>query len=91
MFSVLVTPRTALDKSAIPHAKEVYVLLPGDMLSLFERARTMLTTLRTKMVEEMDEEFKERILSELIQTDLAPQAIQENLTARRATTLTTST
>lgn len=82
VFSILVTPRTQLDKTAIPHAKELYMIQPIDMLKLFERTRAMLTTVRSTMVDQIDEEFKERILSELIRTDLTPTSIQEVLLAK---------
>ena len=84
IFSILVTPRTFIDKNALPHAKEVYVTTPSEMLKLFERAQAMLTTVRSTMTDEMDEEFKERILSELVSTELTPSSIQELLTSNPA-------
>lgn len=84
-FSILVTPRTALDKIAIPHAKGVYLMTPADMARLFERAKAMLSTVRSIMTDELDEEFKERIVSDLVSTDLTPNSIKELLLSKPAT------
>ncbi len=89
IFSILVTPRTGLDQTAIPHAKDLYIVKPIEMVKLFERAKSALTTVRSTMADEMDEEFKERILSELIRSELTPNAIQELLLGKQATASST--
>jgi hypothetical protein len=85
IFSVLVSPRTVLDKIAIPHAGSVYLMTPDDMRALFGRTKAMLTTVRSTMIDEYNEEFKERIMAELVQTDLTPDAIQKLLLSKPAT------
>jgi hypothetical protein len=82
VFSILVTPRTQLDKTAIPHAKGLYAFQPMKMLKLFEGTRAMLTTVRSTMVDQAEEELKERILSELVRIDLTPTSVQEVLLAK---------
>jgi DEAD/DEAH box helicase/Helicase C-terminal domain len=84
VLSILVTPRSSLDKNALPHAKDLYLTKPSDLWRIFERAQAMLMTVRSAMTDEMDEEFKERILSELVSTELTPNSIQELLTSRHA-------
>jgi hypothetical protein len=74
-----------LDKIAVPHAKDVYLITPEAMKSLFELAKAMLSTVRSTMTDEFDEEFKERILSELVSTDLTPNSIQKLLLSKPAT------
>jgi hypothetical protein len=81
----LVTPRTILDKIAVPHAKDVYLMTPEAMKDLFELAKGMLSTVRSTMTGEFDEELKERILSEIVSTDLTPSSIQKLLLSRPAT------
>ena len=90
IFSVLVTPRVEVDKSAIPHAKELFAITPTEMLELFERAKAMLITIRSTMANEIDEEFKEKILSELIRSELTPNAVQELLLRQLVMALPTS-
>ncbi len=80
--SILVTPRTTIDKNAVPHANNLFFMTPSDMQSLFERAKAMLTAVRTVMIDEADEEFKEKIISELIKNDLTPTSIQAILQAK---------
>ena len=87
LFSVLVTPRTFLDKSAIPHAKDVYVMRSSEMLALFERIEPMLAEVRSTMTQETDEELKERILSDLVRNQLTPASVQELLLSHPATRL----
>jgi hypothetical protein len=84
-FSILVTPRTALDKIAVPHAKGVYLMTPADMKEIFERTRVMLSTVRGAMTDELDAEFKERIVSELVSADLTPGSVRKLLLSRPAT------
>ncbi|MCW3999519.1 MAG: DEAD/DEAH box helicase family protein [Candidatus Bathyarchaeota archaeon] len=74
--SILVTPRTIIDKNAVPHANNLYFMTPSDMLSLFGKTKNLITCIRGVMTNEFDEEFKEKILSELVQNDLTPKAIQ---------------
>jgi hypothetical protein len=85
IFSIIVTPRTEIDKIAVPHAKDVYLMTPADMKMLFERTKAMLSTIRSAMTDELDEEFKERIMSELVSTDLTPNSIQQLLLSKPAT------
>jgi hypothetical protein len=55
------------------------------MARLFERAKAILSTVRSTMIDELDEEFKERIILELVSTDLASNSIQELLLSKPAT------
>ena len=57
-----------------------------DMVKLFERTRAMLSSVRTMMTDELDEEFKEGIMSELVRTDLTPDSVRELLLSKPATT-----
>jgi hypothetical protein len=84
-FSILVTPRASLDKIAVPHAKGVYLMTPADMKVLFGRTKAMLSTVRGTMTDELDEEFKEGILSELVRADLTPDSVRKLLLSRSAT------
>jgi hypothetical protein len=84
-FSILVTPRTEVDKIAVPHAKGIFLTTPLEMVKLFERAKAMLSSVRSTMTDELDEEFKERIVSELVSTDLTPNSIQTLLLSKPAT------
>jgi len=84
-FSILITPRTALDKIAVPHANGVYLMTPADMKGIFERTKAMLSTVRGAMTDELDEEFKERIVSELVSADLTPDSVRKLLLSRPAT------
>jgi hypothetical protein len=83
-YTILVTPRVHLHKDAIPHAKDLYLLKPADLVELYERAKGMLSEIRSTMTSEMDEEFKERILSELVQKELTPGSLQRLLLSRPA-------
>jgi hypothetical protein len=60
-------------------------MTPADMKMLFERTKAMLSTIRSAMTDELDEEFKERIMSELVSTDLTPNSIQQLLLSKPAT------
>lgn len=80
--SILVTPRTTIDKTAVPHANNLFSMTPSDMQSLFQRTKSMLSAVRSVMTDEADEEFKEKIMSELISNDLTPISIQALLQAK---------
>jgi hypothetical protein len=84
-FSILITPRTMLDRIAVPHAKGVCLMTPSDMAELFGRTKAMLSTVRSAMTDELDEEFKERIVSELVSADLTPDSIHRLLLSKPAT------
>ena len=83
-YSVLVTPKTLIDVNAIPHAKDLYLVQPAEMTKLFEKAEATLITMRSKMTDELSEEFKEGILSELVSNDLTPGALQGLLLSKPA-------
>jgi hypothetical protein len=55
------------------------------MVKLFEQARAMLSGVRSTMTDELGEEFKERIVSELVSSDLTPNSIQSLLLSKPAT------
>ena len=61
------------------------VQIPADVARGLERAEAMLSTVRSTMTDELDEEFKERIVSELVSTDLTPNSIPELLLSKPAT------
>ncbi len=73
--SILVTPRTIIDKKAIPHAEHLFFITPFELQSLFDRTKMMLSSVRSVMINENEEEFKEKIMSELVRTDLTPNSI----------------
>ncbi len=85
--SILVTPRTAIDKNAVPHATNLFFMVPSDMQSLFERTKAILSAIRSVMTDEADEEFKEKIMSELITNDLTPASLQKLLLSKPVTAL----
>lgn len=85
--SILVTPRTTIDKNAVPHASNLFFMTPADMQLLFKRTKDMLSAIRSLMTGEADEEFKEKILSELVTSDLMPSSIQELLQSKSVDTL----
>ncbi len=84
-FSILVTPRTVVDRIAVPHAEGIFLVTPTEMVKLFEQTRVMLSSVRSTMTGELDEEFKERIVSELVSSDLTPSSIQTLLLSKPAT------
>lgn len=84
IYTILVTPRIRLHKDALPHAKDLYLLKPIDLVQLFERAKGMLSEIRSTMSSEMNEEFKERILSTLVQKELTPGSLQQFLLSTQA-------
>ncbi len=84
IYSILVTPKSQLDVNATPHAKGLYLVQPTEMAKLFDRAEPALLAMRSEMTDEMSEEFKEGILSELISNELTPATIQELLLSKPA-------
>jgi len=88
--SILVTPRTIIDKKAIPHAEHLFFITPFELQSLFDRTRMMLSSVRSVMINENEEEFKEKIMSELVRTDLTPNSILSIFQSKPAQTLKTS-
>ena len=83
-YSILVSPKTQMDIGAIPHARGLYLVQPAELLNLFEKAEGALSTMRSKMTDELSEEFKEGILSELVSNDLTPNALQNFLLSKPA-------
>lgn len=75
-LAVLVTPRKLVDPKALPHAKNLYALHIGTVWLLFEKGRAMLTTARSSMAAETNQETRERIMQEIVSKELTPESIQ---------------
>jgi hypothetical protein len=87
VWSILVTPRVKIDNNALPHAEKIFTFKTTQMKELFERAVTMLSTVRSSMATVASEELRDSILQEIISKNLAPQSIRSILLSKPASKL----
>jgi hypothetical protein len=89
-YSILVTPKSSIDKEAIAHGKDVYFLAISDVLPILEKAKSVLVESREIMTAETTSELRDRVLQKLVEKNLTPEEISARLTSRLVTCLPTS-
>ena len=81
-YSILVSPKTTIDNDAIPFGDDIYYLHIDDIMSLFRRAKLMLIESRSLMTEKIDDNFRVRVINNLIRYKLAPEDIIKLITTK---------
>lgn len=89
-YSILVTPKSTIDKEAISHADDVYFLAISEVHRLFEKIKCVLTESREIMTDETTNELRDRILQKLVQMNITAEEIHSVLTLKRIKDLPTS-
>ena len=89
-YCVLVSPRTSIDESALPHGEQIYHLHTSQVLQLFERTKQMLVELRSAMTDEISDNVRELVLRCMDRCNLTPEKIIEMITLKPVTELPTA-
>jgi len=89
-YSILVTPKSSIDKEAIAHGKNVNFLAISDVLKIFEEAKSALVESREIMAAATTTELRNRVLQKLVEKNLTPEEISARLTSKPVTDLPTS-
>jgi hypothetical protein len=77
-----VSPKSTIDKEAIPHCKEIHYFHTSDMLKLFELTKRALLESRAIMTASSGGEVRERVLQKLVDTNLTASDITKLLTSK---------
>lgn len=88
-YSILVSPKSRIQKDATPYGEEVYYLHIKDILNLFERVKQMLIELRSTMTTEINDTYRQRVLNSMIRLNLTPEKVRNLLTSKLVTELST--
>jgi len=89
-YCLLVSPRISIDEIALPHGEQIYYLHTSEVLQLFDRTKQMLVELRSAMIDEISENYRELVLRCMDRYDLTPEKIIERITSKQVTELPTS-
>lgn len=87
LVSVLVSPRTTIDKDAVIHAQGVHYISAKDLRALATRVVAVLQSLRAEWLTSNDEAMSERILERMRTEKLLPEDILGLLTEMPAAKL----
>lgn len=87
IISILITPRTKIDKDAVVHAGSTYHVTPASLQSLGEETIELLRKTRSLCTSESDEGPLEAIRRELIEALKTPDEVVRRLTTRKLSTL----
>jgi hypothetical protein len=82
VHNILVSPKSTIDKEAIPHCKEIHYFHTSDMLKLFEQTKRALMELRSTMTASHGSEVRERVLQKLVDANLTASDITKLLTSK---------
>jgi hypothetical protein len=89
-YSILVTPKSFIDKDALPFADGVYFFAIADIQKLFSRVKSALIQSREVMTRDTTDEVRERILQKLIENGITSKEIEKLLTTKFLKDLSTS-
>lgn len=81
-YSILVTPKSSIDKDAIAHSEGVYFFAVSDMLKLFEKIKLALMESRSIMTASTVSELRDKVLQKLVEINLTPEDITKLLTSK---------
>ncbi|MGD0338156.1 MAG: DEAD/DEAH box helicase [Bacteroidota bacterium] len=88
LHCIVVTPRSVLDKAALPHSDNLYYLSSDAIRKLFREADACLRLIRSKSPDLESEQRLGLIQAELLQAQLIPEAIIKHLTSTRLADIT---
>jgi len=88
LHSIVVTPRSVLDKAAAPHSGGLYYQPLDGILQLFREADACLRIIRSKSPDRETEQRLRLIQTELMQAKLIPEVVIKRLTSTRLSDLT---
>lgn len=81
-YSILVSPKSNVDKEAIAHSKDIYFFNASDMVKLFDKTKRALMESRSVMTASTGSELRERVLQKLIELNLTPEDITRLITSK---------
>lgn len=86
-YCILVSPRSKIDKLAVPYGEDVHYRHISEVMELFKRTKKMLVELRSTMTKEIPDTYRERVLSSMDRWNLTPEKIREFVTSKCVTDL----
>lgn len=88
LYSIVITPRTVLDKAAVPYADNLYYQPIDAIQQLFREADACLRLIRSKSPDLETEQRIQLIQTELARGKLTPETIIKRLTSTRLLDIT---
>jgi hypothetical protein len=83
LYTIVISPRTLLDKDAMPHAQGLYYQHIDTIRQIFRDADARLRSIRSKSPDLETEQRVQLIQAEFTEAKLTPEAIIKRLTATR--------
>lgn len=81
-YCILISPKSRIDKEAIPYSDNIYFLAISDALRLFGAAKSALIESRNIMTTTNTDELRNRVLQILTQRGLIPEGVRALLTSK---------